>query len=80
MSASDSPSAVLLLGTGDDVRITGGDMLQANNQPVRISGVAQLKFTAGTTSHGLLLPAQANRARYEQDGIDVTTNIVLNPP
>jgi hypothetical protein len=80
MNASDTAVPVILLGSAGDVRITGGDMLQANSAAVEVSGITQLKFAAGTTSHGTLLPAQANRARFLQNGVDVTTQIVTVTP
>jgi len=80
ISAADAATPVLLLGSSSDTRITGGDLLQMNGQPVRISGVSQLKFTDGTTSHSILLPAQGNKARLEQNDADVTDQLVVNPP
>jgi minor extracellular serine protease Vpr len=71
--------AMLALGSGSDVRITGGDLLQGNGGAVEVSGITQLKFAAGSTSHGGLLSAQNNRAKLEQNGVDVTTQIVVNP-
>ncbi|HRE83595.1 MAG TPA: immunoglobulin domain-containing protein, partial [Opitutaceae bacterium] len=46
----------LLLGSATDVRITGGDLLQNNQQPVAVSGITALQFTAGSNSHGVSLP------------------------
>jgi hypothetical protein len=80
INAQDSASPFLMIGGGDDVRITGGDMLQANNRAVVVSGISRLTFTAGTTSHGAALDAQHNRARFEAGGVDVTSQIVVNPP
>ncbi len=67
---------VLQFGSASDVRITGGDMWQPNTQPVRVSGIAQLRFTDGTTSHGLLLPKQENKAVYDENGGDVTARLM----
>jgi hypothetical protein len=61
------------------VRITGGDLLQLNDRAVQVDGITQLKFTAGQDSHGHELTAQANKAKLEQDGVDVTAQIVVNP-
>jgi len=36
-------------------------------------------FVAGTTSHGGDQAAQVNRARFEQNGADVTSQVVVNP-
>ncbi len=80
VSASGAARPVLLLGgaTGD-TWITGGDLLQSNGQPMRVSGITQLKFMAGQNSHGVVLPAQNNKTILLQNGVDVTTAIVVNP-
>lgn len=41
--------------------------------------IAQLKFANGSASHGDLFPAQMNQAVLEQDGVDVTVQIAVNP-
>lgn len=79
INASDNAIPVLLLGSASDTRITGGDLLQANGQAVQVSGLTQLKFTAGITSHGGDLPARTNKAVLRQDGTDVTSQVVVNP-
>lgn len=80
INASDTASPTLLLGAAGDVRITGGDLRQANQAPVRVSGVTQLKFTAGATSHAVALPMQTNQGRIEQNGVDVSAQIVTYTP
>ncbi len=79
ISASDDATPVLLLGSAADVRITGGNLLQQNGQPVRVSGISQVQFADGTTSQGVRLPAQINQARFEQNDADVTDQLVVNP-
>jgi outer membrane protein assembly factor BamB len=79
IAASDTAAPVLVLGSASDTLITGGDLLQPNNRPVVVAGIVQLKFVAGTTSHGTLLIAQTNRAQLEQDNVNVTAQVVLNP-
>lgn len=79
LTASDSATGAILIGSGTDTRITGGDVLQSNAQPVVVSGLSQLRFVDGTTSHNVRQAAQVNRARFEQAGVDVTTQIVVNP-
>jgi arabinan endo-1,5-alpha-L-arabinosidase len=79
ISASGTAEPVLLLGSSIDVRITGGDLFQPNGQPVQVSGLTQLRFTAGQDSHGNDLPAKPNRAVLQQNGQDVTTQLVVNP-
>jgi M6 family metalloprotease-like protein len=79
ISAADAATPTLLLGGGSDVRILGGDLLQGNGRAIQVSGLAQLKFGDGSSSHGNLLPAQANKGRLEQNGTDITTQVVVNP-
>jgi hypothetical protein len=79
INAFDTAVPMLVVGSAADSRITGGDLLQANGQPVKVSGLTQLKFVAGTTSHGNPLVAQNNRAVLLQNGTDVTAQIVVNP-
>jgi len=79
LSAYDDATGAFVLGSGSDVRVAGGNLAQPNGRAVRVGGISQLKFVAGTTSHGTLLAAQANQARLEQDGVDVTSQIVVNP-
>jgi Immunoglobulin domain len=70
---------VIVIGSGSDVRVTGGDLLQDNGRAVQVNGITQLKFTAGSSSHGTLFSAKPNRARLEKDGTDVTSQVVVNP-
>lgn len=79
IDASDSARPMLVLGSGSDVRVTGGNLLQTNGRAVEVSGVAQLKFTAGGTSHNKSLPVQINKGRLEQNGTDVTAQLVVYP-
>jgi len=81
LNASGTATPVLLLGSAtNNTWITGGDLLQLNGQPVKVSGLTQLKFAAGSTSHGVAdLPAQKNKAVLQQNGADVTAQIVVNP-
>ncbi|HVS51127.1 MAG TPA: rhamnogalacturonan lyase [Opitutaceae bacterium] len=79
IDASDTAQPVLALGAADDVRITGGDLQQANARAVELGGLTRLSFTAGMTSHGRLLPAQPNRARFVSQGADVTGQISVTP-
>jgi len=79
IDAHDSATPVLVIGSGSDVRITGGDLLQTNGEAVEVDGLTQLKFVEGTTSHGVILPAQTNKAVLEKNGVNVTSSIVVNP-
>ncbi|MSU71480.1 MAG: hypothetical protein EXS43_03935 [Opitutus sp.] len=79
INASDAANPVILLGSVGDARITGGDLLQNDGQPVQVSGITQLKFTAGSDSHGNLLGAKTNQAVLQQNGADVTAQIVVKP-
>jgi hypothetical protein len=78
--ASDEAVPVIMTGGAtDDVRITGGNLLQANGQAVQVGGLTQLKFTDGTDSRGNILPAQANRGILQNYDTDVTAQTVVNP-
>lgn len=79
INASANATGILLLGSAADVRVTGGDLQQANARAVQVSGVTELKFTAGSNSHGTALAAQNNQARLERAGVDVTAQLVVNP-
>jgi hypothetical protein len=79
VSAFDEATPVLVLGSASDVRVTGGDLWQANQRAMDVSGIAQLKFVAGTDSHGNALSAKANRAVLEEGGQDVTARMVVGP-
>lgn len=79
IDASAEATPVLKIGSGSDVRITGGSLLQTNGRAVQVSGIAALQFTAGGSSHGTIFAAQANQARLEQEGANVTAQIVVNP-
>ncbi len=79
ISASDAATPVLMIGSSPDTRITGGDLFQANGQPVKVSGLTQLKFTAGQDSNGNTLPAKNSRGVLQQNGTDVTAQVVVNP-
>lgn len=80
VNAFDDAEPTLLLGVAtDDTLIAGGDLFQTNSRAVQVGGLSRLEFVAGTTSHGVTLPAQSNQARLEQAGVDVTDQIVVNP-
>ncbi|HVU22580.1 MAG TPA: hypothetical protein VHE13_00540 [Opitutus sp.] len=80
VSAFDAAVPAIVLGSAlGDTRITGGDLFQANGAAVQVSGISRLSFTAGTDSHGNVIPAKQNGAVLRQDGRDVTADIVVNP-
>ena len=79
INASAAATPVFIIGSSPDTRITGGDLLQANGQPVKVGGLTHLQFSAGTKSSGVTLPAQTNRAVLQQNGADVTAQVVANP-
>jgi len=78
ITASDTATPVFVIGSSADTRITGGDLLQTNGRPVQVAGLTQLKFTAGGTSNNVALPVQTNKAVLQQNGVDVTSQIVVN--
>ncbi|WP_158305343.1 immunoglobulin domain-containing protein [Opitutus terrae] len=77
--AFDNASPTMIFGDANDVRIAGGGMDQPNGQPVRVSGISQIRFVDGMNSHARPLPAQLTTARFEQDGQDVTDAILVGP-
>lgn len=77
ISASDSATPVLVLGSVSDLRITGGDLLQPNGRAVQAEGFAHLQLTAGTDSHNRTQPKEPLRARFEKSGADVTPQITV---
>jgi hypothetical protein len=79
IAAFDAATPVILLGGAANTSINGGDLLQTNSAPVQVSGLVQLKFVNGSTSHGLLLSAQNNQGVLMQNGVNVTGQIVVNP-
>jgi hypothetical protein len=86
VDAADAATPVLSIGSvqgidhTSEILVAGGDLLQSNNRPVQISGLTRLQFAAGATSQGDTLSAQANRATITRDGVDVTSEVVANPP
>ncbi len=79
IAASDAATPVIILGSAAETSVTGGNLRQSNGRAVRVSGVTALKFVAGVNSHGVARPAQTNQARLEQNGAEVTSQIVVNP-
>lgn len=82
VTAYQTATPILRVGSAADVQITGGSLSQlypANGRPVQVSGITRLKFSGGTDANGHALPAQQNRAVLEEDGRDVTSQIVVNP-
>lgn len=79
ISAHADATPVFLLGSAAVAKVTGGELAQANERPVQVSGVTRLEFVAGMDAHGVTRPARQNEARLEANGIDVTYDLVVNP-
>ena len=79
ITASSTATPVILIGSGATTQINGGDLFQINGRAVQVSGLTQLRFVAGGDSHGNVFPAQMCQGRLEQDGVDVTSSVVVNP-
>jgi hypothetical protein len=79
IQAFDSAQPLFIVGSASNVRITGGNLAQPNGQPIRVDGLTRVTMSPGQTSQGDALPAQTNRGVLEQDGVDVTDLIVVNP-
>lgn len=75
ISASSGAAPALLAGSASDVRITGGDLAQANSAAVRVDGMTSVQMRDGSDSHGNLQPAQPLRGRLERSGVDVTAQL-----
>jgi hypothetical protein len=71
ISAAGTASPMFLTGSARDAYVTGGSLFQLNAQPVNVSGLTSLRFSAGVTSHGEALEAQNSRARFVQNGADL---------
>jgi sugar lactone lactonase YvrE len=76
ITADSSATGMLMLAGAAEIRITGGDCLQLNNRAIQVGSVSPIAFTSGTKSNGQALPAQVNRARFERNGTDVTSQVV----
>lgn len=79
ISAADTATPVILLGSASDTRITGGDLEQANARAVQVSGLVGLQFRNGSDSHGNIFAAKANKGVLEQNGANVTAQIAQPP-
>jgi cyclophilin family peptidyl-prolyl cis-trans isomerase len=75
--ASGSATPLLIIGSSPDTRITGGDLLQANGQPVQVGGLTQLKFTAGGDSNGNTWPESYDQSVLLQNNVNVTGQVVV---
>jgi hypothetical protein len=75
----DAIPALIMNASASATQICGGDFDQPNERAVQVSGLGRVEFVAGTSSHGVLYPAQPIKARFERDGVDVTDQIVGNP-
>jgi len=78
LAADAEATPVLLFGATSEVHITGGDCTQLNSHAVEVHGITCLRFCDGMTACGALLTARANKARFEDDGVDVTDRIVAH--
>lgn len=76
ISAFDAARPVIQLGSVTDVRITGGDLWQANSRELEVAGITRLLFSAGSDSHGNLFAVEINQATLVDDGEDVTDAVI----
>ena len=79
LAGFDAAEAELVFGATSAVEVTGGSLAQPNGGAVEVSGISELKFVDGTSSAGVLAPAQNNAAVLEDDGANLTATIVVNP-
>lgn len=76
IGATDGATPLLVVGSAENISVAGGDLAQPNARRVRMESSTPVHFVAGTDSHGAPQPAQANRARFERDELDVTAEVV----
>ncbi|HWL15015.1 MAG TPA: immunoglobulin domain-containing protein, partial [Opitutus sp.] len=76
---SGSATAMIVVGSVQDARITGGDLLQTNNMPVQVEGLTTLRSTAGGDSHGNVLPARPIVGLLATGKRSVNDLLVVNP-
>ena len=79
INANGTATPVILIGSGPTTQINGGDLFQTNGRAVQVSGLTRLVFVNGSNSGGTIFPAQMCQGRLEQNGADVTAQIVVNP-
>jgi len=68
-----------LAGFAGEIRVAGGDLKQTNNRAIEYGTAVAVRMAAGTNSHGVALPAQANQGRLERNGQDVTASVIVGP-
>jgi hypothetical protein len=75
--ATDATTPVFMIGgaTGE-TRVAGGDLAQPNGRAVEVSGLTLLQFTDGSDSHGNIIPAKIIQGHLEQNGVDITPQLV----
>lgn len=80
IGAESAATPVIQLGGATAAtQINGGSLLQPNGAAVQVGGLTRLGFVGGVTSHDRPLPATLNQGRLEEDGVDVTAEVVVNP-
>lgn len=71
---------ILHLASSPAVLVAGGSLLQPNARPVSLASLTPLQMVAGSNSHGVSATAKACRARFEHNGVDVTTTFGVQGP
>jgi hypothetical protein len=77
--AADAAVPMLVLSRASDVRLAGGTLEQMGARSVQVSGFTYLDITAGTTSHGDVLPAKSTATHFIAEGVDVTALLLATP-
>lgn len=72
LSAFDGALPALVFGSAPDVMIAGGDLAQGNGRALEVRGFGVLRMAAGSTSGGIPLLEQPNRATLKTHGLDVS--------
>lgn len=77
VTAFGEAEPVLVSGSANEVRVVGGDVEQANDAAVTVSGVRRIKFAGGEDAQGRALTAKVNRGVFKENGRDVTASLVV---
>jgi len=80
LRAEADAQPLLQLGSSPATLIAGGSLAQTNARPLILDGVLTLQMVAGSNSHGIGASAQACLARFERNGVDVTSTVSVQGP
>ncbi len=76
LASTDDGLPFLGLGTGVELGVTGGNLLQSGGRPVIVSGIGKILPLEGTSSAGQRVGPRQIEARFLRDGVDVTATLL----